>query len=142
MSPKSLSRILLVKERLRQWKRAELAAASVLVERAEEHVAAQDELSKRVTAAVTQPSELSGEELAMRAQTMARAHRDLKKARASLEERHQERETQRDEVAVASRDVRVLETLRQRMQSEEDRVERTREQGELDDISAHRGKKS
>ena len=141
MSPKSLSRLLLVKERLRQWKRAELAAANATVEQAQARFVVRDELRLRAEHAVIDAGELTGDELAMRADVMKRAHFDLKQAHSTLLDSHRERDVQSDEVASANRDVRVLETLRERMVSELNRAQNIREQGELDDISGHARRK-
>jgi flagellar export protein FliJ len=138
MSPKSVSRILAVKERLRQAKRSELAEANASVDAASKHVDAISQMRAEAVRAVVEAGEIPGAELEARAQVADIACRDLTQAKAVLEERHKERDVRKEVVVEATREVRVMETLKERLQRVAFREETTREQLQLDELMAQR----
>jgi flagellar export protein FliJ len=138
MSPKTLSRILAVKQRVRLWKRTELAAANELVERAQRVVDHHDNEHRAASAAIVGAGELSGTELGNRAEAVARARAGLARASTDLDHSHRTRDDHHAQVTHASREVRVLENLHGRALQAQRQDERTREQKELDDTVATR----
>jgi flagellar export protein FliJ len=138
MSPKSVSRILAVREMLRQIKRNELARANQSVDAASEHVAAMDEQRTQAAERIGQAGDVEGSELRARAELCEFAARDLDRAKLALEERSRERDVQSNDMVEATREVRVMETLHDKLQRAEWREEITREQLQLDEMSAAR----
>lgn len=137
MSPKALARILAVKDRLRQIKRSELAEANADLFAAEEQVAARDQVRADAAHAVSRPGDVVGGELQHRAEVLALARRDCAQAAKVLAERNLERDVRKEAVVDATRDMRVIETLRERSLAVEGKAKSTGEQTELDEISAH-----
>jgi flagellar export protein FliJ len=133
-----LSRTLAIKERLRQWRRAELHEADTEVaraqERVDEHVADQQLASEAVTA----QREVSATELALHAEQLARTQEALRKARQILAQCEGERESRREQVGEATREVRAIEALRARVLEEKRREDGLREQREMDETSARK----
>jgi flagellar export protein FliJ len=138
MSPNMLSRTLAIKERLRQWRRAELHEADTEVQRAQErvdeHVADQQLASEAVTA----QREVSANELALHAEQLARTQEALRKAREILAQREGERENRREQVGEATREVRAIEALRERVLEEKRREDGLREQRDMDETSSRK----
>ena len=141
MSPNMLSRTLAIKERLRQWRRAELHDAETEVARAqarvEEHAAEQ----QAATQAITAPGEMSANELAQHAEQLERTQRALRKARELLAARESERESRREQVGEATREVKAIEVLHERLLVEQQREQGLREQRDMDENSARKGNK-
>ena len=137
MSPKALSRILAVKERLRQLKRSELAEANAEVHSAEHQVALREGLRTEAARAVGCQGDVAGGELQNRAELFAVARSDHAKATKVLNERNVERDVCKEAVVDATRDMRVIETLRERSVAIVEKEQATREQTELDEISSH-----
>jgi flagellar export protein FliJ len=138
MSPNMLTRTLAIKERLRQWKRAELSEADGEVaraqERVEEHAADQEVASAQVTAT----RDVSANELALHAEQLERSQLALRKARELLAQTEVERESRREQVGEATREVKAIEVLRERMLVEERREAGLREQRDMDENSARK----
>jgi hypothetical protein len=138
MTPKTLTRTIAIKERVRQWRRAELHQAETRVNEAEEYVEAESTQHAGAIALVTRHGECSANDLALRAEELARAQLALKRAQAQLDTVQQERETRRGEVGEATREVRAMETLHARMLVEQRRSNDQREQRELDEAAARK----
>ena len=138
MSPNMLSRTLAIKERLRQWRRAELHEADTQVahaqERVDEHAAHHEAASAQVTA----EREVSANELALHAEQLERSQQALRKARELLAKTEQEREGRREQVGEATREVKAIEALRERLLVEERREAGLREQRDMDENSARK----
>jgi flagellar export protein FliJ len=141
MSPNILSRTLAIKERLRQWRRAELHEADGEVARAQERVDEQAADQQLVSEAVTAHGEKSANELALHAEQLERTQLALRKAREILAQREGERDDRREEVGEATREVRAIEVLRNRALDEERRQAGLREQREQDDTSSRKVKR-
>jgi flagellar export protein FliJ len=141
MSPNMLSRTLAIKERLRQWRRAELHEANTEVARAQEHVDEQAAEQQRATAAVTAQGEVSANDLALHAEQLERTQHALKKAREILAKCEGERDNRREQVGEATREMKAIEVLRDRAVEEQRREQGLREQREADETSARKGAK-
>jgi flagellar export protein FliJ len=141
MSPKQLKRTLVIKERLRQVRRAELHEAETRVAQAEQSVQTENALHSGAAALVTRQGEVSAADLAYHAEQTQRADRSLKRARAELNTLQGEREVRREEVSEATREVRAIEAVRTRLVADERRAADHREQSELDEVSARKGKR-
>jgi flagellar export protein FliJ len=138
MSPKSVSRILAVRELVRQIKRNELARANQSVDAAESHVDAMSAVRDSAANRFSQAGDVDGAELHARADMCEFAARDLERARVALDERSRERDEHTENVAEATREVRVMENLHDKLQRNQWREEITREQLQLDEMSASR----
>jgi hypothetical protein len=129
--------MLAVKERIRQHMRAELAEANAGVETAERHASERENVRTHAAHAVGRRGEVEGSELQHRAELFALARRDCAEAAKVLVERNTERDVRKEAVVDATRDTRMIETLRQRSLVVESKAQSTREQTELDEISGH-----
>lgn len=141
MSPNMLTRTLAIKERLRQWRRAELHEADSEVARAQERVEEHAADHQLASAAVTAQREVSANELALHAEQLARTQEALKKAREILAQCEGERENRREQVGEATREVRAIEALRDRVLEERRREAGLREQRDQDETSARKASK-
>jgi flagellar export protein FliJ len=141
MSPNMLSRTLAIKERLRQWKRAELHDADSEVARAQDEVEEHTARHQQATAAVTAHGEISANDLALHAEQVAREQEALKRAQSELSARESERENRREQVGEATREVRAIEVLHERVLAEQRREAGLREQRDFDEASARKGGK-
>ncbi len=141
MSPNMLSRTLAIKERLRQWRRAELHEANSEVARAQERVEEHAADHQLASAAVTAQREVSANELALHAEQLARTQEALKKAREILAKCEGERESRMEQVGEATREVRAIEALRDRLLEERKREAGLREQRDQDETSAQKASK-
>lgn len=142
MTPKTLSRTLAIKERLRQWRRAELLEAEVKVGEAQHWVEEETSRHEGACAQLTRPGEFSPDELILNAEQIASTQRALVRARHELDEREAEREVRKDVMGEATREVRAIEALHTRLLAEQKRAEDKREQSELDEAAARMGKKA
>jgi flagellar export protein FliJ len=141
MSPNMLSRTLAIKERLRQWRRAELHEANTEVARAQERVDEHAVEQQLASDAVTAQGEVSANELAMHAEQLARTQRALKKAREVLANCEVERDDRREQVGEATREMKAIEVLRDRAVEEQKREQTLREQRDADEHSSRKGVK-
>ncbi len=141
MSPNMLTRTLAIKERLRQWRRAELHEAESEVARAQERVEEHAADHQLASAAVTAQREVSANELALHAEQLARTQEALKKAREILAKCEGERESRMEQVGEATREVRAIEALRDRLLEERKREAGLREQRDQDETSAQKASK-
>ena len=140
MSPNLLTRTLAIKERLRQWRRAELHEANTEVERAQQRVDEHAADQQLASAAVTAEGEISANELAMHAEQLERSQRALRKAREILAAREGEREDRREMVGEATRELRAIEVLHARAIEEKRREADLREQRDADENAARKGR--
>lgn len=138
MTPNTLSRTLAIKERLRQWRRAELVEADGEVARAQQRVDDHAAEQQAATAAVTAEREVSANELALHAEQLARTQEALRKAREALAACEGERETRREQVGEATREVKAIEALYERLLSEQRREQGLREQRDMDESAARK----
>jgi len=138
MTPKTLTRTIAIKERVRQWRRAELHEAESVVTNAEEFVEAETLQHAGAVALVTREGECSAQDLALRAEQLERAQLALKRAQARLNTAQEERETRRSEVGEATREVRAMETLHARMLVEQRRAADMREQRDTDEAASRK----
>lgn len=141
MSPNMLSRTLAIKERLRQWRRAELQEANTEVARAQERVDEQAVQQHQATAAVTAKGEISANDLALHAEQLERTQLALRKAREILSKSEAERDDRRDQVGEATREMKAIEVLRDRAVEEQRRAQVMREQRDADEHSSRKGRK-
>ena len=141
MSPNMLSRTLAIKERLRQWRRAELHEAETEVARAQERVDEHAAEQQAATAAITAQGEMSATELALNAEQLERTQRALRKARELLAACEGERENRREQVGEATREMKAIEVLHERLLAEQLREQGLREQRDMDENSARKGGK-
>lgn len=140
MTPKTLSRTLAIKERLRQWRRAELQQAESRVAEAQTSLDHEAARLAGAAALITRPGEFSAHELVLHSEQVAMTKRAVQEAAAELNAREEERGQRRDEVGEATREVRAIEALRARLLTEQRRAADKREQSELDDRAARKGK--
>jgi|SRR4051794_19789379 flagellar export protein FliJ len=141
MSPNMLSRTLAIKERLRQWRRAELHEANTEVARAQERVDEHAAEQQLATEAVTAQGEVSANELALHAEQLERTQRALKKAREILAKCEGEADNRREQVGEATREMKAIEVLRDRALAEQRREQGLREQRDADETSSRKGVK-
>jgi len=141
MSPNMLSRTLAIKERLRQWRRAELHEAESEVARAQERVDEHAAEQQAATAAITASGEVSANQLALNDEQLERTQCALRKARELLASREDERENRREQVGEATREVKAIEVLHERLLAEQLREQGLREQRDMDENSARKGNK-
>lgn len=140
MTPKTLSRTLAIKERLRQWRRAELQEAESRVTEAQNSVDHQAARHAGAAALLTRAGEFSASELALHSEQIEKTTLALKEAEAKLVVREEERELRRGEMGEATREVRAIEALRARLLSEQRRAADQREQRELDEAASRKGR--
>jgi flagellar export protein FliJ len=138
MSPNMLSRTLAIKERLRQWRRAELHEADTEVASAQEKVDGHAAAQQIASDALTTPGEVSASELALHAEQLERTQRALRKAREILAQCEGERDTRLERVGEATREMKAIEVLRNRAVDEAKREAGLREQREQDETSAQK----
>jgi flagellar export protein FliJ len=138
MSPKTLSRTLAIKERIRQWRRAELHESETLVNRAEQSVDAETAREAGAAALITREGEYSAADLVSHAEQVARAQAAVKRAQAELNALQEEREARRSVVGEATREVRAIEALRTRLVVAERRAADQREQKDLDEAASRK----
>ena len=138
MTPKTLTRTIAIKERVRQWRRAELHEAESRVTNAEQFVDEQTAQHEGAAAKVTRQGEVSAGDLALHAEELQKAQHALKAAQANLNAAQEERDVRRDEVGEATREVRAMEALHARMVVDERRAADRREQRELDEAAARK----
>ena len=141
MSPNMLSRTLAIKERLRQWRRAELHEADTEVARAQERVDEHAADQQLASAAVTAEGEMSANDLALHAEQLERTQRALRKARELLAACEDERENRREQVGEATREVKAIEALHARVLQEQRREAGLREQRDQDENASRKGKR-
>jgi flagellar export protein FliJ len=140
MTPKGLKRTLVIKERLRQVKRAELMEAEARVNDARTALAEQTARHQGTAAQLTRQGEHSAGDLALYSQQLEHTQRALKEASKALEECEDEREQRRDVVGEATREVKAIDALRARLVAEQRKQLERREQAELDEASARKGR--
>jgi flagellar biosynthesis chaperone FliJ len=140
MTPKTLNRTLAIKERMRQWRRAELHEAETRVTEAQTSLDHEAERHAGAAALITRAGEFSASELTLHSEQLEKTSRALKEAEAKLMAREEERESRRGEVGEATREVRAIEALRTRLLTEQRRAADQREQRELDEASARKGR--
>ena len=140
MSPKTLTRTLAIKERLRQWRRAELLEAESKVSEAERSLELESARHAGAAALVTRSGEHSAIDLALHAEQVARTQDMLKRAKAELDALEVERESRRQDVGEATREVKAIEALRTRLIAAQRREADQREQRDLDEAAARKGR--
>ena len=140
MTPKTLHRTLVIKERIRKWRHAELLDAQSRVDRAQQSVDQEAARHADTAARLTRAGEVSAHELALVADQLKVAQQALQRAKHELGSRVEERDARKSEAGEATREVRAIETLHTRLVSEQRRVADRREQSELDDIAVRKGR--
>jgi flagellar export protein FliJ len=138
MTPKTLKRTLAIKERVRQWRRAELMDAEARVANAQHDVAVEEERHEGTCALITRAGEVSPHDLILASEQLAMTQLAVKKARVELETREVEREQRREIVGEATREVRAIETLHTRLLAEQKHAADKREQADMDEASANK----
>jgi flagellar export protein FliJ len=131
---------LAIKERLRQWRRAELLEAESRVAEAAQSVEAEAARKDGAAALVTRAGEHSAIDLTLHAELVARANDTLKRAKAELDAREVERESRREDVGEATREVKAIEALRARMLQAQRREADQREQRDTDEAASRKGR--
>lgn len=140
MTPKTLQRTLVIKERLRKWRHAELLEAETRVDVAQQSV--DEEAARHADTAerLTRAGEVSAHELALVADQLNVAQQSLQRAKRDLGDRIEERDARKTVAGEATREVRAIEALHTRLLTEQRRAADQREQSELDDIAGRKGK--
>lgn len=138
MSPNMLQRTLAIKERLKQWRRAELHEAETEVGRAQERVDEHTAEQQATHAAMTAPGEVSANELAFHAEQLERTAQALKKAREILAKAEGERDQRRERMGEATREAKAIEALRDRAIEEHKKELAQREQRDADERASQR----
>lgn len=140
MTPKTLHRTLVIKERLRKWRHAELLEAENLVEQAQQAVDDRAQRHAKTAALLTRSGDFSPHELVHAADQLGIAQKALEAAKLALGERMEERDQRKAVAGEATREVKAIEVLHERLVKEQRRVADQREQAELDERSASRGR--
>lgn len=138
MSPNMLQRTLAIKERLKQWRRAELHEAETEVGRAQTRVDEHAAQQRAALAAMTAQGEMTANELTMRAELVERTQQALKKAREILAKAEVERDQRRERMGEATREAKAIEALRDRALEEERKEVAHREQRDADERASQR----
>lgn len=140
MTPKTLKRTLVIKERIRQVRRAELHEAQTRVDAAEQSLQLEAARHTNTAAMLTRAGEFSANDLALASEQVQATQRAVKQAEADLNARRTEHEARQDEVGEATREVRAIEALHTRMVSALRREADQREQRDLDEAASRKGK--
>lgn len=138
MTPKTLKRTLKIKERVRQWRRAELLDAESRVTEAQRFVDLEAARHASTCALITRAGEFSANDLQLASEQLVHTQRALEKARGTLTELQVERDERRDVVGEATREVRAIEALHTRLVTEQRREADKREQADLDEAAARK----
>ncbi|HJL20378.1 MAG TPA: flagellar FliJ family protein [Sandaracinaceae bacterium LLY-WYZ-13_1] len=134
-----ITRIVRLKSRIRDARRGALADAEAHADDARSRVASADAEVVRLAEAYCRPGELNARELAHRASLVASAREGRRRAAERLEEAEAEAARRQAAVAEASREVRSLEVLDDRLAERERKDEARREQTESDERAARMG---
>lgn len=140
MTPKTLHRTLVIKERLRKWRHAELLEAENRVAEAQQTVDAKEERRATTAALLTRSGDFSPHELVHAADQLEIAQRALEAAKLELGERMEERDQRKEVAGEATREVKAIEVLHERLVKEQRKAADRREQAELDERAASRGR--
>lgn len=140
MTPKTLKRTLVIKERLRKWRQAELLEAENRVSEAQQSVDQAAERHRYTAELLTRGGEVSAHELALAADQLVVAQRALQHAQHALGERIEERDARKAEAGEATREVKAIEVLHTRLVNELRRAADRREQSELDEAATRKGR--
>jgi flagellar export protein FliJ len=138
MSPKQLTLILTIRERLETLRKAELAEANASVSRAEQSVQRASDTAIEVAKAMTRGGETTAGDLANLAETSELARRQLSSAKNVLEQQQNEAAESREQMLSARRDVRGVEILRGRLLQRLAREQGLRDQSLSDERAASR----
>jgi len=141
MTPKTLKRTLSIKERIRQWRRAELHEAQGRMADAEASLQLEAARHTSTAALLTRPGEFSANDLVLAAEQVQATQRAVKEAQVALDARQKEHEERQTEVGEATREVRAIEALHTRLCSAQKRDADQREQRDLDEASARKGRR-
>jgi flagellar export protein FliJ len=140
MTPKTLQRTLVIKERLRKWRHAELLEAENRVTQAEQSVEEETARHRETAALLTRGGELPAHELALASDQLQVVQRALQRAKTELGERIEERDARKAVAGEATREVKAIEVLHTRLVNELRRAADQREQSELDEAATRKGK--
>jgi hypothetical protein len=138
MSPKTLTRMVAIKERIRQVRRAALHETETLVTQAELSVDAEETRKAGAAALIMRPGECSAADLTLRAEQVERSQVAVKRAQAELNALQEVRETRLGEVGEATREVRAIEALRTRLIVAERHEADKREQRDTDEAASRK----
>jgi flagellar export protein FliJ len=140
MTPKTLHRTLVIKERLRKWRHAELLDAEHRVTAAQQSVDVEAERHAHTASILTRGGEVSANELSLAADQLAVAQKALQRAQLELGERVDERDARKAVAGEATREVKAIEVLHTRLLNEQRRAADHREQSELDEAATRKSK--
>ena len=140
MTPKTLKRTLVIKERIRKWRHAELLEAENRVTVAQQNVDEEAARHAFTAAILTRGGEVSAHELALAADQLVVAQKALERAQVELGERTQERDERQAVAGEATREVKAIEVLHARLVNEQRRAADIREQSELDEAATRKSK--
>jgi flagellar export protein FliJ len=140
MTPKTLKRTLLIKDRIRKWRQAELLEAESRVNEAQQSVDVAAEQKRTTAELLTRGGEVSAHELVLAADQLVLAQRALQSAQHTLGERVEERDARKAVAGEATREVKAIEVLHTRLVSELRRAADRREQSELDEAATRKGR--
>lgn len=140
MTPKTLKRTLVIKERIRQVRRAELHEAQTRVDAAEQSLQLEAARHTSTAALLTRAGEFSASDLALASEQVQATARAVRQAEAELNARKSEHEERQDVMGEATREVRAIEALHTRMVAELKREADKREQSDLDEAASRKGK--
>lgn len=132
---KRLARILDVRERVRDARRGDLALAQSSLRAAEEHRMKADAALDIAIARLTHPTTIDVHDLMLRSQGAREAQRDAHDAADIIVKRESSVDLERLRVITASKDVKVLEVLDDRLRKVEARAERLAEQAFSDEAA-------
>ena len=140
MTPKTLKRTLVIKERLRKWRQAELIEAENGVNQAQQSVDEAEQRQRFTAELLTRGGEAGAHELALAADQLVVAQRALQHAQGALRERIEERDARKAIAGEATREVKAIEVLHTRLVNELRRAADQREQSELDEAATRKGR--
>jgi flagellar export protein FliJ len=140
MTPKTLKRTLMIKDRIRKWRQSELLEAENRVNEAQHSVDEAAERQRFTAELLTRGGEASAHELALAADQLVVAQRGLQHAQVALGERIEERDARKAIAGEATREVKAIEVLHTRLMDELRRAADHREQSELDEAATRKGR--
>lgn len=139
--PKRLKRLLRIRTRVCDMRRAELSIAQERKRLAQEKLdqAIADEQARGQ--ALVKPSERSAADLMTDVDLLQRAHKSTERSQGVVQERNEEVSKRSEAVHVARRDVKALERVEERLKKESDRRLARFEQERSDEAAARIGTK-
>ena len=133
-----LARIVLVKQRERDQRKAEMARAAERVRAAEEEVARLAQARDRLSRQMAMPGTISARDLMSSAEVLAQTRNALAAAHERVVEQKRHHAQKAARVAQSARDLAALDKVRDRLRAQEAEKQERREQNLLDEAARRR----